>query len=276
MNVPQKSTLLTPHDNPLLFLRTEFSPEAFIPKKFAVSGGGKGLSQELERLSQSAQKQCGDPYIATEIFSKLNFFPKEIRYVFLMHLIKNPFPDYPYSLVNLWKVIPMPTQKEDRGNFILILLELITSLSGLNVAWKDIIYQPTWEKEEKASSSSSSSSSNKSSQPNPIGGKQLPGQHSASSSSSSNSSSGEKNKSMKKTKTQSKPQPQLDKEKEKEKEKEKANPGYHATNSTPVCFHLPSTSPRVVTSPRLLLANLHDYKVCVTVIPFIAHLPPLI
>ena len=142
LNVPQKLTVLAPSDNPLLFLRPEFRPDAYVPTKFTTSDGQKGLFQELERLAQASQKQCGDPYIASEIFSKLLFFPVEIRYVFLMHLIKNPFPDHQYNFVNLWKVIPLPAQKEDRGNFILIMLDMIKALADMNILWQQVVHQP--------------------------------------------------------------------------------------------------------------------------------------
>lgn len=225
-NIPQKPTLLTPNDNPLLLLQTEFSPEAFIPKKFAVSGGGKGLSQELERLRQSAQKQCGDPYIATDIFKKLDFFPVEIRYLFLMHLIKNPFPDHPYSLLNLWKVIPMPSQKEDRGNFILILLDLITALASLNDVWKGVIYQPTGEENDKKTTHCSKEKKREKV--------------------SETKRNNNKNANMKESD---------------HNRKNRNKPGFHATNKAPLRFYLPSTSPVVVPYPRLLIANLHQYKV---------------
>jgi hypothetical protein len=226
LNTPEKVTLLAPQDNPLLFLTTEFSPDAFVPKKFAVSAGGKGLSQELDRLTQSAQKQCGDPAIASEIFAKLLNFPKEIRYVFLMHLIKNPFPDHPYSLINLWKVIPMPTQKEDRGNFMLIMLDLITSLSELNDVWKDIIYvPPTNESSDQLRETDTTLSK---------------GEKRATSANISSASS-----------TDAPPR---------KKPSFSDTPGVCPTNDTPVVFHLPGTDPAITPLPRMMLMNLRQYK----------------
>jgi hypothetical protein len=87
-----KPQRLAPHDQPLLLLNPDPNIDTFVPRKFATSTpeGHLHLSQELDRMIQATPKLCGDPVIAVEIKRKLQFLPPQIRWVFLMHLAKNP------------------------------------------------------------------------------------------------------------------------------------------------------------------------------------------
>jgi hypothetical protein len=219
-NLPQKFTLLTPNDDPLQFLKPEFSPDCFLPTKYSHDGN-RGLAAELERLVQSAQKQCADPYVITELFSKLLYFPKSMRYAFLMHMIKSPFPDHPYTLINLWSGIPMPKQKEDRGSFISMILDMITALSELGLIWKSVVYKPDL----------------------------------------CNENDNDKFQGGDKSKAGDRDTAKNGNKKVKASDVVLENDtGSRASNSIPVCFHVTNTSPDIVSMPRVMVATLRQYK----------------
>eukprot|EP01041_Mallomonas_annulata_P007331 gene7330-14955_t len=148
------STRLSPQDSPLPFLIPEMNADNFVPRRFALCGDNSNgnsisngavnngiasvspLTAELDRLVASMPKQCGDPYLADEIIDNLSIFPPQIRWLFLQHLSKNPFPDQPFSLINLWKTMSMAVAaKEERAQFILSIVEWIRALYELNMAW---------------------------------------------------------------------------------------------------------------------------------------------
>jgi hypothetical protein len=70
----------------------------------------------------ASSKACGDSSIADDLQSCLSDFPPQLQWLFLQHLQKNPFPDQPspYSLINLWKIVPMPAVKEEKAQLVLL------------------------------------------------------------------------------------------------------------------------------------------------------------
>lgn len=137
---PLKPQRLGPNDFPLRLLCADPCPDDFVPRKFTIAGGPTGpdyLLAELDRLWVHANKQCGGPDIAMDLRNKLNFFPPQLQWVFLMHLAKNPFTDHPYALLNIWHDIPMSSQKEERVGLIIMVLDWIIALYRLNNIWKN-------------------------------------------------------------------------------------------------------------------------------------------